>query len=98
MITKKQAREQMERFDSHSPIDSISTINEIIDVLSQLGNQAVSLYVPVKKLETFKKSLRKRGFSVQYVVFESLPNEAFITIVWDIADFNSTETGKVVSG
>lgn len=88
----------MESFDSHHPIDNMSQINSIISILSSLGNQSVSIYIPIKKLEKFKNSLRKRGFGVQYVVFESLPNEAYLTIVWDIADFNATETGKIING
>lgn len=96
MITKKRARQQQEDFERHTPIASMGTINHIIDTLSSLGNPAVSLYIPKNKLESYKNSLRKRGFSVQYVVFESLPNEAYITIVWDIADFNATESGKKI--
>lgn len=97
MITKKRAKEQMEQFEGHSVFGSMAQINEVIDVLSMLGKQYVNIYVPIKKLESFKNSLRKRGFSVEYVVFESLPNEAYLTIVWDIADFNATETGRVIS-
>lgn len=97
MITKKKAESQMRDFERHTPIKSMAEINAIIDSLSYLGNPSVSLYIQIKKLDSFKKSLRKRGFSVQYVVFESLPNEAYITIIWDIADFNATESGRVIS-
>lgn len=97
MITKKKAQEQLHSFESHSVFNSMADINQAIDVLSILGKGSMDIYIPIKKLESFKKSLRKRGFSVQYVVFESLPNEAYITIIWDIADFNTTDTGKVIS-
>lgn len=97
MITKKKAREQLQLFEGHSIFTSIATINQAIDVLSTLGQPSLSVYVPLKKLELFKNSLRKRKFSVQYVVFESLPNEAYITISWDHSDFNITESGVKIN-
>jgi hypothetical protein len=96
MITKKKAQEQLHDFEGHAVFSSMADINQAIDVLSILGKGSLDVYIPIKKLESFKNSLRKRGFSVQYVVFESLPNEAYITVIWDIADFNATETGKKI--
>ena len=97
MITKKKAENQIHQYESRTVFSSMAEINQAIDVLSLLGIGSLNVYIPIKKLETFKKSLRKRGFSVQYVVFESLPNEAYITVIWDIADFNTTDTGKVIN-
>ena len=97
MITKKKALEQLQLFEGHAVFSTMSEINEAIDVLSILGQGALSVYIPIKKLESFKNSLRKRGFSVSYVVFESLPNEANINVIWDIADFNSNETGRKIN-
>jgi hypothetical protein len=96
MITKKEAYENMMGFDAHPPVTTMSLINEIIDISSKLGQQAISIYIPIKSLEKFKTSLRKRGFDVQYVTFKSMPEVAYITIVWDIADFAVGERSSEV--
>jgi hypothetical protein len=96
MITKKEAYENMMGFDSHPPVTTMSLINEIVDISSKLGQQAISIYVPIKSLEKFKNSLRKRGFGVQYVTFKAMPEVAYITIVWDVADFIASEAGKEI--
>lgn len=98
MITKKKAQEQLHNFEGGSVFTNMSDINRAIDILSTLGKGSMDVYIPIKKLESFKNSLRKRGFSVQYVVFESLPNEAYVTVIWDIADFNVIDSGRVING
>lgn len=96
MITKKEAYESMMGFEAHPPVTSMALINEIIDISSKLGQQAISLYVPTSMLEKFKTSLRKRGFHIEYISFKSMPDVVYFTIVWDIADFAVGERSSEV--
>lgn len=91
MITKKTAYQNMKDFESHPPVTTMVEVNEILEVSSFLGHPAVSFYIPTKSLDKFKTSLRKRGFGVEYVVFKSMPDAIYFTVIWGVADFNIVE-------
>jgi hypothetical protein len=93
LITKEKARKNISAFESHSPVTRMSDINALIDVASMMGMPALSIYIPIKKLQKFKTSLRDRGFGIEYVQFKAMPDVLYFTVYWDISDFVAGDRG-----
>lgn len=90
MISKKQAMERMQLFDSLS-FTKQSDVDLAICMASATGNQSVSFFYDKKTVTKLKKLLRKNGFYLETITFKSNAQQELITVVWDTTILSTHE-------
>jgi hypothetical protein len=95
MISKKQAMERMQEFDTLS-FSNQKNVDLAITMASSTGNQSVTFFYEKKTVGKLKKLLRKKGFYLETLTFKSAPDQELITVVWDTSMLESHERAKEI--
>lgn len=87
-ITKKKAIELYNMHHDSMPVRSIKEADTIVECCAQLGHDTAEMFVAEDLCDKLIISLRKRGFVVRYVKFQSNENWRLIEVDWLAEDFS----------
>lgn len=86
-VNKKKALELYNSHHESMPIQSIKEADVIIECSAQLGHDTAEMFVSEDLCDKLIISLRKRGFVVRYVKFQSNENWRLIEVDWLAEEF-----------
>jgi hypothetical protein len=97
MIAANKAYHNMIMHQKRSPIKNLTTISEMIRVASTLGFERIEIFINKNDEIKIKNKLRKSGYIVNTTYARTLPQEVFLEITWNTAEFIG-ETIREIKG
>lgn len=86
-ISRKKANKLFSIYHSSMPVSSQKEMDLLIESNAQLGHEDLEVFVSESISEDVAKTLRKRGFLVNYVKFQSNNNWRLLYISWTAAEY-----------
>lgn len=86
-ISRKKANKLASQYHASMPASSQKEVDLLIECNAQLGHDDLEVFVAEQIADFVTKTLRKRGFLVNYVKFQANNNWRLVYISWTASEF-----------